>query len=344
VKIIYLSPNVADYGAAFYQRDVIDELSRQHEVFLYGPGYADYEERDGLTDVIGKSPFTSPDLLCLGHQWLRDAPGVPLVRHPQMDLTNSNMPRVMILNKEYARLQEKLSFVRANRMDLVFTHHHAAEKYTRETGVRFVYWPFAVNHHHFKDYGLTKEYDLIFTGLLRNPTWSQTQNDVRVRVQRKLFYTLGQLRLCRRPEYRGYRFFWRAVPSSPLIAGLNALVHGERRLPAAEYFRLLNRGRVCLNALSPVNLISTRYYEAMACKCLVFCQESPLYRGLFEEGEHCVTFRDDLSDFAEKLVFYLDHEETRQVIVERAFQHVLTSHTWQKRIAEFTDAIASMRG
>lgn len=339
MKIIYLSPDVSEYGGAFYQQDIIEEFKRQHQVFFYGPRFPSYNKNDSIMDVISKSPFNNPDLICIGHAWLEDYPDADVDRHPNINLSKLEIPRVMILNKEYTNLEKKLDYIVDSNIDVVFTHHHDIEYYKKRTGVKFVFWPFAVNHNNFKDYGLNKEYDLTFTGLLRNPTFPQTQTDVRIRVQNKLFYCLGELRLFKRLKYRKYNFFWRACPTSKKISRISRIIHKDKRLLPSEYFKLLNRSRVCFNALSPLDLIGPRYYESMASKCLVLCQRSPVYKDIFEDGKHCVMFNDDLSDFDEKLFYYLENEEKREKIVERAYHHVLNNHTWEKRISQFTDEV-----
>ncbi len=328
-----------NYGAAFYQQDVIDKLKKRHEVFLYGPGYSYYNRNDTIVDVISISSFDKPDLICIGHSWLSDHPNKELNCHHKIRLRKLSIAKVMILNKEYSRLDEKLNYIKSEGIDLVFTHHHSVEKYEKSTGVKFIFWPFAVNHERFKDYGFEKEYDLIFTGLLRNPTWPNTQSDIRIKVQNKLFYTLGELRLIRRYRYREYKIFWRGQPASRKVAKLNRFLHRESRLPPSEYSKLLNKGKICFNALSPLELVGTRYYEAMASKCLVFCQRSSLYKGLFKEGKHFVTFSEDLSDFDGKLSYYLENKSIRQEIENSAYKHVLKCHTWKKRILQFEEAV-----
>lgn len=104
----------------------------------------------------------------------------------------------------------------------------------------------------------------------------------------------------------------------------------------------MNATKICLNTLSPLDLVGCRYYEAMASKSLLFCERSPVYQGLFKDEQHCVMFESDLSDFDDKLFYYLKHEEERQAIVERAYRHVRENHTWDKRVEQFTEAIQSL--
>jgi spore maturation protein CgeB len=342
MRIIYLSPNMAHYTAAYYQNDIMEELRKQQDVFFYGPGFPEYNEKDDIHAVFSKAHFDSPDLVCVGHAWLEDTPKTNVIKFPAIKLSKLNIPKVMILNKEYTNLDAKLNYIKNENFQLVFTHHHEIEKYKKITGVEFIYWPFAVNHNRFKDYKLPKEYDLTFTGLLRNPTFPHTQSDVRVKVQRKIFYTLGEFRVTKRKKYKKYNVFWQARPTNNLLAKCSRVIHREYYLSIDDYSKHLNKSKICLNALSPVSLISPRYFEAMASKCLAFCQESILYKGLFEEGKHYISFKENASDFDEKLFYYLEHESEMENIVNSAYHHVRKFHTWEKRIDNMLNKIGQL--
>jgi spore maturation protein CgeB len=112
-------------------------------------------------------------------------------------------------------------------------------------------------------------------------------------------------------------------------------------MPAQDYFRLLNRSRIGLNALSNSDLVTTRHYEAMASESLVLCPRHSAYRGLFADTKNCVMFEPDLSDFDDRLFHYLNHETEREEIVERAYCHVHENHTWAVRVKKFTEVVGS---
>jgi len=79
----------------------------------------------------------------------------------------------------------------------------------------------------------------------------------------------------------------------------------------------------------------------MATRCLALCQDSHLYEGLFEVGRHCISLKDDLSDFDKKLDFCLNENDAIKDLIESAFQHVMARHTWEKRVEQFTDSVIS---
>lgn len=323
LKIIYLSPDFTDYRSALYQQDVISTFKRYHTVYLYGPGFPDYNKSHSIDDILKICPFT-PDIICIGHGWENQKLGEPFDIHPDLKLARTSIPKVMILNKEYKKLDEKLDYIVRNRIDMVFTHHHNAERWYRQTGVRFIYWPFGVNQYNFHDYGEKKRWDLSFTGILKNPTPGVQQSDIRIRIKRHIFYIFCN-RLIKKPRYWRCRIYWGEW--------------GKGALYGEAYFRHINSTRIYISTLSVIDLISPRYFEAMASRSLLFCNRSVLYKGLFEDGKHCIMFENDLSDFDGKFFYYLRHDKEREDIIENAYRHVRTYHTWDKRIEQFTEAV-----
>lgn len=340
MRILYITKNIYDYELAFYQQDVLDQLKAVHDVETYGPGFDGYDENDTIGDILSKLG-EPPDLICIGHQWLRHLPWNEVDPHPKLDLTETEIPSAMILNKEYTNFEDKISYIEDNDIPLVFTHHHNADEWTDKYSAKFVFWPFAVDPGKFHDFGEDKKYDLAFSGILRNPRSHVSQTDIRIRIQQKLYYSIGELKLALRSRYRKYDIFWRAKPTSRIYRFLNSLIHRESRLSDEDYRKLYNRSKLTLNTLSPIKLVGTRYYEAMASKSLAFCQESEIYSkyNLFEPGEHCVTFSDDLADFGDKLEYYISNDEEREKIAKQGHQHVMENHTWEDRIEEFTQTI-----
>jgi spore maturation protein CgeB len=98
-----------------------------------------------------------------------------------------------------------------------------------------------------------------------------------------------------------------------------------------------------VNTLSPMGLVSPRFFECMASGALVFCEESDIYRELFSEDIY-VTFKKDLSDFDDKLFHYLAAHDERITITEKAREEVLKNHTWKKRVGNLLREIKTLTG
>src|SRR5262245_1979927 len=159
---------MANYRGASYQHDVAIEMARQHDVFFYGPGFDCYAPSDRIGDVLAKTPWGHPDVICVGHAWLSDQPSDPLEIVPHVRLDGVKLPKVFILNKEYTRLADKLAYARQQKFQLLFTHHHAVADYKAATEVKAIYWPFAADGRKFFQRGLKRDVDLFFSGLLKN--------------------------------------------------------------------------------------------------------------------------------------------------------------------------------
>jgi spore maturation protein CgeB len=78
-------------------------------------------------------------------------------------------------------------------------------------------------------------------------------------------------------------------------------------------------------------LISPRFFENMASRCLVLCEESNLYSNIFKEL-NLVQFNSDLDDFDELLTHFLEDEKAREAVTKKAYDDVMANHTWEKRV------------
>jgi spore maturation protein CgeB len=96
--------------------------------------------------------------------------------------------------------------------------------------------------------------------------------------------------------------------------------------------------KVYINTLSPMGLVSPRFFECMASGSLVFCEESELYKKIFLDGTY-VTFKKDLSDFDKKFFYYLGADDERVAITEKAHAEVQGNHTWKKRVKNLLQAV-----
>ncbi len=340
LKIIFLSKNMAQYDSAHYQQDVIEEFKRQHLVFFYGEGFPGHDFEDRVEDVIRKSPWEKPDLIIIGHTWLGDNQEKSVDTHPNLHFDQLSIPTAIILNKEYVLLKEKLDYVYENKIPLLFSHSQKINNLVDHNKVEAIFWPFAANHHVFYLKKTPKKYDLTFTGLLRNAVHTEQQSDFRVRVQQKLFAGWGEVRLWKKWKYSHLRLYWDGIPRSQKLFNFYKKFYGKKRLNTNEYAKLLAESRICLCALSPFDLISPRYFEAMASECLVLCQRTDEYGDLFTDMENVIMVNDDLSDFDEKLNYALrSNAQVARSIVGSAYRYVMENHTWEKRIQQFTAVV-----
>ena len=102
-------------------------------LYNYGPGYSDFDMNDNVEDIIAKSNF-QPDAIIFGHNWLSDDDGVNRISlMDNLILKNLDIPKILIINKEYANLKRKLEYIKNIKFDFILSHHHEVEKYTEQT-------------------------------------------------------------------------------------------------------------------------------------------------------------------------------------------------------------------
>jgi spore maturation protein CgeB len=318
------------YQSASYQQDVMDELSKQAHVFFYGPGFSGYDIDDSIDDVLAKSA-SDPDVIILGHAWLSDLDGGTVDPHPRLNLSQTNILKVVILNKEYTNLHAKLDYIKHSRFDLGFTHHHDTERYSESTGTEFTFWPFAYTPQRFKYAKSEKTIDIGFSGVLQNLNKNADQTDVRVRIMNRLFITCLDVPLMKKKQFKEMNIFWNSISRKKAGRYLNALLGRRRQLNDEEYATLIRSSKLYINTLSPMGLVSPRFFECMASGALIFCEESMLYNNIFPDDIY-ITFRSDLSDYDKKLSHYLENKNDREKIVEKAYTVAQKDHTWAKRI------------
>ena len=323
LRVVLLQPDFSSYNGAYYQHDFAVALSRRHRVFRYGRGLDGYDPRHKLDDVLRACPF-DPDVICFGAGWeVEDMRKPEFDPHPNIRVGGSGIAAVMILNKEYKKLDRKLAFVRDNGIRMVFTVHHDYGKWSKETGVPFVHFPFGVDETRFRDYREPKRYALGFSGATHRQ-WT----DVRERIKERLFVRWP----LKRRTYWGTAVYWSEWGGLP---GL--------RPPAREaYGRLLNSSRAWISTPSAADIVGPRFFEVLASRTLLLCSRSPVYGDLLTDLENCVMFEPDLRDFDDKVFAFLRRDEDREAIVRSARNHVLENHTWSRRVEQFTSAVKTV--
>ena len=333
MNIILLTKNYEKYVSGYYHHDIVNAFNRSGNCHLYGEGYPKYNKEDTIQDVIAKSPFERGEihLIVVGTSWEDEDSGVEKSDpHPLINLSELEIPKIFFLNKEYKKLDRKLEYAEKNDFDLVCTVHHDYKKWADQTGLHFIQLPFAADPVRFKDFGLPKKYDFGFTGALH-----VSHTDIRYNIKCILFdnpkikSNLGLCVLFRKnpikEKFRKYKIYW-AEWGSRSIAGRSLLPSGIR------YAKFLSSFKTFLSTPSATGIIGTRYFECMATKTLLFCPESEYYGDMFKNDYNCVMFKEDLSDFEEKLDYVLSDAAERNRILETAYNDFINNHTYDMRI------------
>jgi hypothetical protein len=249
-----------------------------------------------------------PGFLC--DEWLQKNKDLPLHK---LDKT-----KCLFLNKEYKNLNQKIEFINKNNIQIVFTAHHSFKEWnSRCPNATFYKIPFAYNQDIFTDYQEKKIYDLGFTGNLFNKgpyigdeIMGKNFNNVRERIFDK-------------------------IKTEPFYSNLQMLLGEDVYLKGKQYGKTINSSKIWICTPSAIDLVGTRFYEIMGCNTLLLAkviENENIYDGLFEEGKHFIGFKDDLSDFTEKVKYYLSNEVERVKITKSAYELVNTKHCWKHRV------------
>ena len=243
-------------------------------------------------------------------------------------IIKTNKKICLFLNKEYKNLEEKFSFINNNKIEIVLTVHQNYKQWNKKCpNSKFYKIPFAYDPNIFKRYDQEKTLDIGFSGNLFNtgifttispngvPYMGNNFNNVRERIFDKL----------KEPQFNKYNKF----------LGGGVFLKGE------EYGRKINSSKIWICTPSAIDIIGPRFYEILGSNTLLFCKNiEGVYTGLFEENIHYVGFRDDLSDFEEKVVYYLENDIEREKISSNGHKMAMQKHTWNKRVDKIYDVLS----
>ena len=313
MKVLFLAENKENYKNGYYHQDYLSVVKENHDVTCYGRWHDGYDPEDPLEAVFSKTGG-QPELIVLGTSWEWDEHPEVFDSHPAIRLDRTDIPKVMFLNKEYKKLDQKLAYIAEGGIDLVFSAIPSIVQNAPEGRAAFVHLPYAVNTDLFTDWGRPKNIDFAFTGNLHID-----YTDLRLRVRNEL----------ETPDYQALKFYWAEW-------GSQGTPHGE------PYAQMINQCKLFFSTPSALDIIGPRFYEVMACRTLLFCPESKGYEGLFEPGVHCLTFNPDLSDFRDKLFRALENEAEREAIAARGYEHVRAHHSISARAEDFERALSEV--
>ncbi len=126
--------------------------------------------------------------------------------------------------------------------------------------------------------------------------------------------------------------------------------NGRRLLPT-EYIKIFNSTAVNLNLHSSTersgvdpsgDFVNPRTFELAACGAFQLVDHRSLLPEVFEPEREIVTFS-NVNELKDKIYYYLNRPEERQVIAQRARQRALRDHSYQSRIESMLSVIYSSK-
>ena len=307
MNILYIDPRVhTAVGEKYsYYDGLYDEFSKISNCFLY-----QNTRFDSIEEPIKAAPF-EPDAIYFGIGWSKLSQ-----EHFQKNLNTNNIscPTILNLYKPQLFLETKLQFCVKNNVSLIVSSLPDYKEHQAKTGILCERLPFGVDHNVFRDWGQEKAYDIGFSGALHNVDSSPFYKNafvapnIRLKIQELL------------------------IREEKIKSFLNGSDSVAPRLSYKDYATKINQSKMWLVTGAPCGEITPRYFEIGMSKALTLCNEIPeSYRDIFVDGVNCVEFSNDLSDFLDKVYYYLEHDDIAQEIINNAYDEFHGKHTWAKR-------------
>jgi len=305
LRILYINPSMFEKAKTYYYyRGLYDGLKYVSQCYFYDKVFNDISQP--LSEIGSK-----PDAVIFGLCWC-DKP------RQISGLSKVNIPVICNIHKMGLNFDQKHSF--SNSCDLVLTSVPFFEgKFNKPVRL----FPYAAD---IKAVSKRKLFHVGFSGALHGskfyPEGHFYSDDLRERIQTLLAKT---------------QKYWKCF-----LKGSDNIK--DRIDNYEQYRRTIGHSKVWIATTGPLHDITPRYYEVMASKSLLFCNTIPeTYKDILVDGKNCVSFKEDLSDFVEKLRFYLSNREKRRYIVNKAYKDFIEKHTWQKRAEGLCSIIRNMK-
>lgn len=128
-----------------------------------------------------------------------------------------------------------------------------------------------------------------------------------------------------------------------LLSPVGRCVQNEnRRVSSGESVKIYNGAKIHLNLHSSTyhegvnpegDFVNPRTFEISSCGGFQLVDQRSELSEMFREGEEITTFK-NIQDLKQKISYYLEHEEERQLIAEKGRERVLAEHTLEHRMTE----------
>ena len=313
MNILYIDPKMCIVGKMYpFYSGLFDELKKIANCYLY-KGMC-----KNIADAIKICPF-NPDVVVFGLGFF--------ARHVFEEvegLKELDIPVVCYMFKHHLDIQKKLHFFKVNKVSIILTPLPLYKSYEEQTGCPARLFPYGADPDIFKDRKLEKVYDFGFSGALHNSNLyvdgSFRSTNLRLEVQNLV------------KQQTDLKCFLNGSDS------IKPRINNRK-----EYAEKINQSKIWLSTTSPFGDIPPRYFEVGMSRTLIFTNPIPLeYRDILQDGVNCVQFSEDLSDFLDKLYYYLENEDKRQEIVDNAYKCFRANYTWKHRAEEMLRVINLM--
>ena len=228
--------------------------------------------------------------------------------------------------KPQSNLEKKLTFCKVSEVDCVYSSVPLVVDSARKIGLHTKILPYGHFDDIFYDRGLKKEYTLGFSGALHEynfyPDGSFANPSIRTKIRDIVLSSIDNRQV-----------FWNGSDSV-----------SDRIESYDEYALTIGRSKSWVATLAAFGDVTPRYFEVLASGTVLLAEEpGEGYEDIFRDGDNCLLFKSDLSDFNEKLSIILNDSDRVLDIIKSANRDI-EMHTWKKRATSVLGFLKSMRG
>lgn len=318
MNILFIDPGVKEKARTYpYYLGLPNALGRLIQS-SGGKFYIYSNKFRSITECIKGCSFL-PDVIIFGLGWFSSK-----VFGKLEELSVLNIPVICQIFKHELDLEEKLNFCRINNVNAILTSVPYTEYYQEKTGIPAYLIKHGADPDIFNLHKTERVYDFGFSGALHDSKLyakgAYKTQDLRRRIQDLV------------SSKKDLKCFLNGSDSiTPRI---------ENQM---DYAKCISKSKIWLSTTCSFLDVPPRYYELALSGTLIFTNPlHEMYQSTFRDGDNCIYFSEDLSDFLDKLYYYLEHEEERNRITWIAYNETILFHTWNCRAKEVISIIQEM--
>jgi len=301
-----------------YYASLEEEMARIADVSFYGVNGGPYLPEFDVEKIVLKE---NPDVIVsFTSQYCDPQTGEYLDRYTFKNLEKIQLPKYLKCSDPHSpNFERHIRFIRDMKIDMasLVVWEEIVEKYKKEVSCKFVWMPTAIDINLFKDLDLERAMDVFFAGSLDAFYYPlRTQMLLGLRRTRDI-----------KSNLRGFR--------------THLVSESQWNEELKKYIRELNEAKITPFSNSIYNYPVTRFFEGMACKCLVMA-EKPLDADAlhFIPGENFIEINQQ--DYLEKIRYYLQNEDERKQIAEKGWETIQKYHTIQIRAKQMYEYLREL--
>lgn len=261
---------------------------------------------------------------------------------------------VVFFGNEYDLMAEKIGFANRAAADFVCSQlpmKAASWLYAGVETAKVVEMPHALNPEIYRpDSAVKRVVDIGFIGALYHSTIGDVERSRFISVFSELCPKLGlvgDFRLCNLPrrDWAQYLLRTKALVGAESGTyylqrsgeGIRKALAYQREHPNAEFQEVFDHAFANVADYVDGKCISSRHFEPIGAKCCQILLEGA-YNGILRPYEHYIQVRKDYSNLEEALNLFRD-DIAREAIAQRAFDYVMESHTYDRRVRDLVGIV-----